>query len=243
MSAAETKDLPSNAPGPDASRKSSPGWTLLKWMLFLLVAAVGVFAGVVAMQPSEFLISRSATMNAAPAAVFAQVNDFHNWEAWSPWAKLDPNAKDTFEGPASGEGAIFRWAGNDEVGEGSMTILESKPNERIRIKLAFIKPMEDSCDTEFTFQPEGQGTKVTWTMSGTHNFLGKAVCLVMNMDKMVGDKFEEGLASLRAVAERAPADAEGTPGSASAGAKISSTGGGTAVGARLGSGPIERGRL
>src|SRR5688572_798523 len=109
----------------------------------LVVLAIG-FAADVALQPAEFHIERTALMKATPAEVFAQVNDFHKWEGWSPWLKVDPNAKGTYEGPESGEGAIFRWAGNAEVGEGSMTILESKPHELIRIKLHFVKPFEDT---------------------------------------------------------------------------------------------------
>src|SRR5215210_9240224 len=99
------------------------------------------FVVVVAMQPSEFRVTRSAKMNAPPEKVFAEVNDFHKWDDWSPWAKLDPNAKNSLEGPSSGAGAVFRWAGNADVVEGSMTITESKPAERIRLKLEFIKPM------------------------------------------------------------------------------------------------------
>lgn len=167
----------------------------------VLVAIIGVLAVVVAMQPSEFRITRSAAIAAPPAAVFAQINDFHNWDAWSPWAKLDPAAKNSFEGPAAGKGAIFKWVGNSEVGEGSMTITESQPNDLIRIKLDFIKPFEDTSTAEFTFMPEGKQTVVTWTMFGQHNFLSKAICLVMNMDKMVGGKFDEGLASLKAAVE------------------------------------------
>src|SRR5262249_6149457 len=135
------------------------------------------------------------------ADVFAQVNDFHRWAAWSPWAKLDPNAKNTFEGPSEGTGSVFRWAGNNEVGEGSMTITESKPHERVRIRLDFVKPYEGTSDAEFTFRPEGNQTAVTWSMEGKNNFIGKAICLFMNMDKMVGGKFDEGLVSLKAAAE------------------------------------------
>jgi hypothetical protein len=80
------------------------------------------------------------------------VNDFHNWEAWSPWAKLDPAAKATFEGPSAGTGAIFKWAGNKEVGEGSMTITESRPSDLIRIKLEFLRPFEATNSAEFTFK-------------------------------------------------------------------------------------------
>ena len=177
---------------------------MLKKILIALAAIVVVFVAVVAMQPSEFRIARTATMSAPAPAVFAQVNDFHNWEAWSPWAKLDPAAKNSFEGPPAGTGAIFRWAGNNQVGEGSMTITESRPNELIRFNLEFLKPMAGTSTAEFTFKPEGDQTTVTWSMSGENNFIAKAICLFMNMDKMVGGKFEEGLAAMKSIVEEAP---------------------------------------
>lgn len=168
----------------------------------VVVLIVVVLAIAIAMQPTDYHIERSLTMNASPEKVFAQVNDFHNWDAWSPWLKVDPNAQGTFEGPPSGEGAIFRWAGNDEVGEGSMTILESKPHELIRIKLAFIKPFEDQATTDFHFQPQGDQTEVTWTMDGKNDFLGKAMCLLFfDMDEMIGGKYDEGLATMKKIVE------------------------------------------
>jgi Polyketide cyclase / dehydrase and lipid transport len=176
---------------------------MLKKILVAIAVIVVVFVVVVAMQPSEFRIERSARIAAPAPAVFAQVNDFHNWEAWSPWAKLDPAAKATFEGPPAGKGAIFRWAGNQEVGEGSMMITESRPSDLIRIKLEFLEPFEATNTAEFTFKPEGNQTAVTWSMEGQNNFIAKAVCLFMNMDKMVGGQFEKGLASMKSVAEAA----------------------------------------
>lgn len=164
-------------------------------------ALVIIFVIVVAMQPSDFRISRSATMAAPAAAIFPHVNELKKWEPWSPWMKLDPNAKSTFEGPAGGKGAVMTWAGNNEVGEGKMTILESKPNELVRFQLDFYKPMPGTSEAEFTFKPEGAGTVVTWTMTGKNNFIGRAMCLIMNMDKMVGGQFEKGLASIKAVVE------------------------------------------
>jgi hypothetical protein len=177
---------------------------ILQWTLIVLAVVIAAFLGLVAMQPNEFRVERSLTMVAPPADVFAQVNDFHNWEAWSPWIKLDPNAKGTYEGPAAGKGAIFRWSGNDDVGEGSMTITESNPNDLIRITLNFIKPFEDTATSEFTFQPEGDQTRVTWSMYGKNNFVGRAVCLLMDMDEMIGSKYEEGLASMKQIVESKP---------------------------------------
>ena len=132
------------------------------------------------------------------------MNDFHNWEAWSPWAKLDPAAKATFEGPSTGTGAIFKWVGNKEVGEGSMTITESRPSDLIRINLEFLKPFASTCAAEFTFKPEGNQTVAAWSMFGKNNFMAKTIHLFMNMDKMVGGQFEQGLAAMKSVAETAP---------------------------------------
>lgn len=167
----------------------------------VLVLAVAVLAVVVALQPSEFRIQRTATMAAPPSAAFAQVNDFHKWEAWSPWAKLDPSAKNTFEGPSSGKGAAFAWAGNNKVGEGRMTIVESRPDELIRIKLEFQKPFAATNTAEFSFKPEGDRTAVTWSMYGHNNFVARAVCLFVDMDKALGAEFEKGLAGIKSAAE------------------------------------------
>jgi Polyketide cyclase / dehydrase and lipid transport len=176
---------------------------MLKKILIGLAAIVVAFVAFVAMQPSEYRVARSATIAAPAPAVFAQVNDFHNWEGWSPWAKLDPDAKATFEGPNAGTGAVFNWSGNDKVGEGRMTLTESRPAELIRIKLDFVKPMEGTSIAEFAFAPQGDHTAVTWSMSGHNNFIGRAVCLFVNMDKTLGAEFEKGLANLKAVVEGA----------------------------------------
>ena len=170
-------------------------------IMMMLAALVVVFLIVVAVQPNDFRIERSASVAAPAETVFAQVNDFHKWTEWSPWAKLDPTMKQTFEGPASGKDASYTWAGDNKVGEGRMTIAESRPNELIRIKLEFLKPFPATNTADFTFKPEGNQTVVTWSMAGKHNFVGKAMCLLMNMDKMVGGQFAEGLAKMKAIAE------------------------------------------
>ncbi|HYV66276.1 MAG TPA: SRPBCC family protein [Myxococcales bacterium] len=166
-----------------------------------VVLVVAVLAAIVAMQPSEFRIERSATIAAPAPAVFAQVNDFHNWETWSPWAKLDPAAKNSFGGAPAGKGATFSWAGNSKVGEGRMTIVESRPDELVRIKLEFRKPFEATNTAEFTFKRQGERTAVTWSMYGHNNFIGKAVGLFVNMDQALGGEFEKGLASMKSAAE------------------------------------------
>lgn len=175
---------------------------MVKKILLALVVLIAAFAVYIALQPADFSISRSMEMAAPPADVFAQVNDFHKWQAWSPWAKLDPNAKATFDGPESGQGAGFAWHGNKEVGKGHMTITESKPPELILIKLDFSEPMEATNVTEFTFKPQDDKTLVTWTMTGHNGFVGRAFCTLMNMSGQVGAQFEKGLSSIKAIVEK-----------------------------------------
>jgi hypothetical protein len=170
-------------------------------VLSVIVVIVSLLLVVIASRPAEFSVTRSTSMSAPPQVVFPQVNDFHNWEAWSPWAKLDPGMKTTYSGPAAGTGAAYAWTGNSKVGEGRMMILESRPSELVRIKLEFQKPFATTNASEFTFHPQGNQTNVTWAMSGKRNFMMKAFGLFMNMDKMVGGQFEQGLRQMKAVAE------------------------------------------
>jgi hypothetical protein len=169
---------------------------MLKKILIAVAAIVFGLIGLVAMQPDDFRIERTASINAPASNVFAQVNDFHKWEAWSPWAKLDPKAKVAFEGPPSGTGTAMSWSGNSEVGEGKMTLTESRPDELVKIKVDFVKPFEGTSTSQFAFKPDGDQTAVTWTMEGHHNFIAKAMCLVLNGKKMMADTMDEGLANM-----------------------------------------------
>lgn len=176
---------------------------MLSKIILAVAAVLVVFAVFVSFQPAKFSVVRSANISAPEALVFSEVNDLHQWNAWSPWAKLDPEMKQTHEGASAGTGAIYSWKGNREVGEGRMTITESRPNDLIRIKLEFLKPFAATNTTEFTFKPDAGQTAVTWSMAGEKSFISKAVCLFMSMDKMVGGDFEKGLAALKSVSETA----------------------------------------
>jgi uncharacterized protein YndB with AHSA1/START domain len=173
-------------------------------VLAILIGGIAALAIVVYLQPAHFRVERSATIKAPPDAVFPMVNDFHNWDAWSPWAKLDPQMETTHSGEKAGKGAVYAWTGNDKVGEGRMEILDSRPDELVRIKLDFIKPFEASSTTDFTFKKtDGDQTHVTWIMQGDNGYIAKAFHLFMDIDKAVGGDFEKGLAQLDAAAQAA----------------------------------------
>jgi hypothetical protein len=174
---------------------------MFKKILLVLAGLLAVFLVIVAFQPSDFRVVRTTTISAPAPAVFTPVNDLHKWQAWSPWEKIDPAMKRSFEGPAAGVGATYNWVGNSEVGTGKMTITESRPGELVRIRLEFFKPMAGVSMVDFTFKPQGEQTAVSWDMSGRNNFIGKAVCMFMDMEKMLGGQFEQGLASLKTLVE------------------------------------------
>jgi Polyketide cyclase / dehydrase and lipid transport len=176
---------------------------MLTPILITIAVIIVLFVIIVAMQPATFSVSRSATVSAPPAVVFAQVNDLHKWEAWNPWGKLDPAMKTSYEGAAAGPGAKYSWTGSAKVGTGSMTITDSRPGELVRLKLEFLKPFKATNTAEFTFKPEGNQTVVTWAMTGNKNFVSKAMCLFVSMDKMCGGAFEKGLADMKKAAEAA----------------------------------------
>ena len=168
-----------------------------------IAAVVLIVAGLafIATRPDTFRIERSGQIGAPPDVVFSMINDFHQWGRWSPWDRLDPGMKKTFEGPHAGPGSVYSWAGNNKVGEGRMTNLESKPGELVAIKLEFFKPFKATNQGNFTLSPSQSGTRVSWSMDGKKNFMAKAFHLVMDMDAMVGKDFEKGLANLDTAAQ------------------------------------------
>jgi hypothetical protein len=179
-------------------------------IIILVVIAVVISAAlaIVAMQPSAFAVTRTATINAPPAAVFAQVDDFHCWQAWSPWAKVDPAAVIAYDGPAAGVGASFSWNGNKKVGAGRMTISASDKHDLVRIDLVFTRPFKARNVAEFTFTQAGDQTIISWTMNGRNGLIGKAFALFVDCDAMIGGDFEKGLAAMKTVVEsgsKAPA--------------------------------------
>jgi carbon monoxide dehydrogenase subunit G len=169
--------------------------------LVLIIVALCVF---VQTRPATYHIERSASVAAPPEVVFAQINDFHKWRAWSPWEDIDPAMERTFGGSDSGVGATYGWSSKKaEEGTGKMTITECQPASKVAIKLEFIKPFEDTSAVAFTIAPDGAGSRVTWAMDGDMNFLSKAMCLITPMDKMIGPSFEKGLAAMKTVSESA----------------------------------------
>jgi uncharacterized protein YndB with AHSA1/START domain len=175
---------------------------MIKIVLIALSVLIAAVLGLALTKPDTFRVVRSATIKAPPEKVFAVINDFHNWTSWSPWEKLDPAMKRTHSGAASGKGAIYEWEGNSKVGAGRMEILDTTAPSKIAIKLDFIKPFEGHNTAEYTLVPQGEMTNVTWAMYGPTPFISKLMQVFISFDKMIGKDFEEGLANLKAVAEK-----------------------------------------
>jgi uncharacterized protein YndB with AHSA1/START domain len=167
----------------------------------LALGIVGVLA-YAATRPDVFTVQRSATIKAPPEKIFPFINDFKQWGLWSPYEKIDPAMQRTYGARTAGQGATYAWDGDKNVGSGSMEILDAPAPRKVSIKLDFTRPFEAHNIAEFTLVPAGDTTNVTWSMRGPVPFFAKIVHLFMDMDKMVGGQFAEGLGNLKAAAEK-----------------------------------------
>ena len=174
---------------------------MLKTIAIIAVVLIAAILGYAMTVPDNFRVQRTTSIKAPPEKIFPLINDFHRWGSWSPWEKMDPEMKRTYSGAASGKGAAYAWQGNSKVGEGRMEIADTSPPSKVTIKLDFMKPFEAHNTAEFTLEPKGDSTNVTWAMYGPSEFITKVMGVFVSMDKMVGKDFETGLANLKAVAE------------------------------------------
>lgn len=173
--------------------------TIIAILLVLLIAGVLIVAS---MRPNTFRVQRSIDIKAPADKIYPLINDYKHWASWSPYEKVDPAMKRTFRGAPSGKGAIYEWDGNKNVGRGRMEIIDAVPSSKIDIKLDFFSPFEAHNMAEFTMVPKGENTNVTWAMHGPVPFMAKIMHMIFSMDRMVGGQFEQGLANMKAVAER-----------------------------------------
>ncbi|HTO54752.1 MAG TPA: SRPBCC family protein [Myxococcota bacterium] len=173
---------------------------MVKFIVLGLLAIVGVLAIIVALQPTAFVIERSASIQAPAAVIYPHIVSPRAMNGWSPFALGDPNMKIEYSGPDSGVGARSAWE-SQKMGSGSMTVTETKPDEQVTLRLDFVKPFQATNTARFILEPQGQATRVTWRMEGQNGFMGKAFGLLMNTDKMVGGQFEQGLSSMKTLTE------------------------------------------
>jgi uncharacterized protein YndB with AHSA1/START domain len=167
----------------------------------VVVVAIGGILLYAATKPDSFRVQRTVLINAPSDKVFPLINDMKAWTAWSPYEKKDPDMKRTFSGAASGKGAVYEWDGDKNVGKGRMEIMDVSEPSKVKIKLDFLKPFEAHNTAEFTLEPKGESTTVTWAMYGPCPFIGKVMSVFLDMDRMVGKDFEAGLANLKTVTE------------------------------------------
>ncbi len=173
----------------------------------LVIVGVGVvlvagFLVLVVTRPNTYRVQRRAIMRAEAGKIFGEINDLRRWSSWSPYEKLDPAMKRVFEGAETGKGSVYQWEGNSKIGAGRMEIVESVEPERVSIRLKFLRPMPGQSLAEFTLAPKDGATEVTWSMTGPVPFVGKILHLCFNMDRMIGNSFESGLADLKAQVEK-----------------------------------------
>lgn len=175
---------------------------MLKTIAIAVVALLAAVLAFAATRPDTFRVQRATSIKAPPEKIFALINDFHSWDAWSPYEKLDPAMKRTRSGAANGKGAVYAWESDGKAGAGRMEITESSASSKVAIQLDFAKPFESHNIAEFTLEPQGDATHVTWAMQGPSPYISKVIGLFFNMDQMIGKDFEAGLANLKTLTEK-----------------------------------------
>jgi hypothetical protein len=174
---------------------------MFKIVAIVVVVVVAAVLGFAMTKPDSFDVQRTTSIKAPPEKIFPLINDFHSWGSWSPWEKLDPAMKRTHSGAESGKGAVYEWDGNKNVGKGRMEITDASTS-KVTIKLDFLKPIEGHIIAEFTLEPQGDSTNVTWSMRGPAPFISKVIQVFMSMDSMIGKEFDTGLTNLKSIAEK-----------------------------------------
>jgi uncharacterized protein YndB with AHSA1/START domain len=185
----------------EANRNLAEESMLKKIAIIFAVLLVALLA-YVATSPDTFRVERATSIQASPEKIFALINDLHSWSLWSPYEKKDPAMKRSLNGARYGKGAVYAWEGNKEIGKGRMEITESSPPSRVTMKLDFVEPFEAHNIVDFTLDPQGDATNVTWAMHGPSPFISRVIGIFCDMDRMIGKDFEAGLANLKAVAEK-----------------------------------------
>jgi uncharacterized protein YndB with AHSA1/START domain len=174
---------------------------VVKIVIIIIVVLVAVILVLASTKPDAFRVQRATSIKAPPEKIFALVNDLRSWRAWSPYEKKDAAMKRTLSGATDGTGAVYEWEGNKNVGKGRMEITDASPSSKVTLKLDFVKPFEAHNIVEFTLEPNGDSTHVTWAIHGPSPYISKVMSIFINMDSMIGKDFEAGLANLKTVAE------------------------------------------
>jgi uncharacterized protein YndB with AHSA1/START domain len=175
-------------------------------ILFTVVALVALIIVIVlviaALKPNTIRIERSTVIHASPEKVYALIADFHKWPKWAPLDRKDATMKRAYSGQLAGVGAVSEWSGAASSGTGRAEITSVEPGRQVVVTVDFVKPFVAHNVNTFALAPEGDGTRVTWSMQGTNAFMMKVMSVAVNMDKMMGQHFDAGLANLKAAAEK-----------------------------------------
>jgi Polyketide cyclase / dehydrase and lipid transport len=171
-------------------------------VIIALGAIVVAIVAIASRRPGTFKVARSLSIRSEPERLFPLINDLHAFNTWNPFAQRDPNARAVYRGPACGKGAVHTFDGK-KSGTGQIEIVDAAAPKQVTMRLTMVKPFRADNTVNFTLEPRGDATNVTWAMSGQSPLLAKVIGLFINCDNMVGKDFEQGLSNLRAIAEKA----------------------------------------
>ncbi len=170
-------------------------------VIAVLLLALCIYA---ALKPATFLVAREISIKATPEVIFTHINNAKKANDWMPWKEIDQEAVMVELGPEEGVGSGSKWDSKGQMGTGQAVVIESVPNVKVVTQLTYTKPMEMSQLATVSLSPNESGdTNVRWEVTGENTFMGRLMCIFMDMDKIVGQQFEKGLNNLKRIVEEA----------------------------------------
>lgn len=173
---------------------------ILKFVFKLVLLLIVAFIAVGFFLPANTSVSRSKEIKVSPDKLFVYLNDFQQFNRWSPWYGIDPEARYDYTGPDKGVGSKMNWSSeHPKVGSGSQEIIKSEPNSQVVTQLKF--EGQGNAVATFQLEPVADSTRVTWGFETDwgNNLIGRYMGLMM--DKWVGAEYDKGLAKLKQLAE------------------------------------------
>ncbi len=176
----------------------------LKYLLFIVLGLLAIYLVLCAMGDKKIATTQSTIINASAESVFEELADFDRQQAWSPWVKMDTAMTIANTGTPGTVGYTSNWK-SKKMGDGNQKMVEVRTNEYIKTEVRFVDWGDEPGIAELKLAPEGEGTKVTWTMDGSEPpFIFRGMTTLMGGTKMMEEQYNLGLASLKALVEAKP---------------------------------------
>ena len=166
-------------------------------LVVLTLLALAILVGLVL--PTAFVVERSTLIRAPAPRIHERVGDLKRWPEWTTWSETSPGLAIVYGAVTAGPGASQTWT--DAEGAGRLEFTTCDANG-VTYDMAFIDDgKEMPAQGAIRYDAEGEGTKVTWTMTGDLKVPVVGGWVRLMMLEYIEDDFDRSLAKLKRVVE------------------------------------------